>query len=275
MRGDVCMPFDHRILPDTSRALDLIVGDLIASGLTVVVAAGNSNVDACLGSPGRVPEAITVAGSDPNDARLYLDDLRASNYGSCVDIFAPAHLIPSADGTGGTSLKTGTSFAAPFVAGVAALYLQQEPWLTPAMVKSRLLSRSTQSAGLITNPGPGSPNRLLFSLVPVTMGVTSPTVDGPGQYRWTANLTGGIGHPTYQWSRRWMTPDGWLSDWELLGSGSELLLNIYAWEARFEIRVVGGSGTQSATWSQLVSGHCGHPWLACIESTTPGEEVAP
>ena len=103
-----------------STALDNAVNALINSGVTVVVAAGNSRTDACKSSPARVPAAITVAASDINDVFASF-----SNYGPCVDIIAPGVSITSAWWTSTTAINTisGTSMASPHVAGVVARLL--------------------------------------------------------------------------------------------------------------------------------------------------------
>lgn len=138
-----------------SKSLDSAVKDLVARGITVVVAAGNENVDACNGSPARAPEALTVAASDKGDRRASF-----SNKGSCVDLFAPGQQIVSAWHTGDTATQalSGTSMAAPHVAGAAALYLGAHPQARPAEVVSALLKAA---AGEKVADAAGAPNRLL------------------------------------------------------------------------------------------------------------------
>ena len=124
-----------------SVALDTAVRNSIADGVTWTVASGNENRNACNGSPSRVSEAITVSASDRSDRRASF-----SNYGSCVDWFAPGVNITSAWNTGdsATSTISGTSMAAPHTAGAAALYLQRYPSGTPASVRSALYNATTK-----------------------------------------------------------------------------------------------------------------------------------
>lgn len=142
--------------PNTSA--DAAVNTLINAGVTVVIAAGNNAGDACQRTPARVSNAITVGATDMNDARSSF-----SNFGSCLDLFAPGTSITSAWNTGDTATNTinGTSMAAPHVAGAAALYLAGNPTATPAQVTTALLNNATP--GRVTNAGNGSPNRLLFT----------------------------------------------------------------------------------------------------------------
>lgn len=136
-----------------SAALDASVERAINAGITFAVAAGNSNINACSGSPNKVPAAITVASSTSNDSRSSF-----SNWGACVDIFAPGSDITSTWHNGGTNTISGTSMATPHVAGAVALYLQAHPNATPAEVTASLKGYATQ--GKISGLN-GSPNLLL------------------------------------------------------------------------------------------------------------------
>ena len=141
-----------------SSATDTATNNLINSGVTVVVAAGNSNVDACTTSPARVANAITVGSTTSTDARSSF-----SNWGTCVKIFAPGSSITSAWYTSNTATNiiSGTSMASPHVAGAAVLVLAADNAATPATVRSRIYNKSTLNK--VTNPGAGSANRLLYT----------------------------------------------------------------------------------------------------------------
>ncbi len=141
-----------------SSMVDSAVQSVINDGVTVVVAAGNSADDACSSSPARVAGALTVAASDSSDRQASF-----SNFGSCVDLYAPGVAITSASYTSPTASATmsGTSMATPHVAGAVAVLLSQSPSLTPATVESRITSGATP--GVIAAASAGTPNRLLYS----------------------------------------------------------------------------------------------------------------
>ena len=141
-----------------SNSLDNAVKNSIADGVTYALAAGNEGINACNRSPARVAEGITVGATDSTDTRPSW-----SNFGSCLDLFAPGVSITSAWNSSNTATNTisGTSMATPHVAGVAALYLQNNPSASPATVRNALVNNAT--SGVVKNPGRNSPNRLLFT----------------------------------------------------------------------------------------------------------------
>ncbi|HEU4837035.1 MAG TPA: S8 family peptidase [Pyrinomonadaceae bacterium] len=143
-----------------SSAVDTAVANAVNDGVTFAVAAGNENQNACNVSPARAPSAITVGSTTMSDARSSF-----SNFGTCVDLFAPGSSITSAWRTSDTATNTisGTSMATPHVTGVAALFLETNPTASPATVTAAIINSSTPNK--VSNAGTGSPNRLLFSLL--------------------------------------------------------------------------------------------------------------
>ena len=141
-----------------STTIDNALTNAVNSGVTFAVAAGNSSANACNYSPARAAAAITVGATTSTDARASY-----SNFGSCLDIFAPGSGITSAwkSSDNATNTISGTSMASPHVAGVAALYLAGNPTALPSAVVSALVGNAT--TGIVTNAGSGSPNRLLFT----------------------------------------------------------------------------------------------------------------
>ncbi|MDY7224996.1 S8 family peptidase [Hyalangium rubrum] len=142
-----------------TQAVDDAVRNSIAAGVTYAIAAGNGYAsDACLSSPARVAEALTVGSTDSSDTRSNF-----SNIGSCMDIYAPGRDIVSAWSTADDATNTisGTSMASPHVAGVAALYLSVHTTATPAEVGAAIINNST--SGVVGDAGLNSPNKLLYS----------------------------------------------------------------------------------------------------------------
>lgn len=153
-----------------SPALNVAVANSVASGVTYAIAAGNSNKDACLFSPGSTAEAMTVGATTNIDSRAGY-----SNWGSCVDIFAPGNFIISLTNADDSSFitKSGTSMASPHVAGVAALYLEVYPTASPAEVVSSITSSGTKD--ILTSVDTSSPNILLYSFITQVLPSSTPT----------------------------------------------------------------------------------------------------
>ncbi|UZN04564.1 S8 family serine peptidase [Cellulomonas sp. S1-8] len=233
-------------------ALNTAVGRTTAAGLIVVGAAGNENDDACTGSPASAPSTVTTAASTRTDARADFSD-----WGSCVDLFAPGENIRSiyAPNENRVSEMSGTSMAAPHVAGVAALYLGVYPTAAPAAVTAALLGAATP--GVITRTA-GSPNRLLSSRVfplpgaPTALQVTSTSVTALS-IRWAAPTTGSV--PTeYQVS--WRTGTGsWSSQAPTAATTRTATLDGLSPGTPYEVRVTARNqyGSTSASLAAATS----------------------
>lgn len=161
---------------DVLSPVDAAVQVSINDGVTYVAAAGNEGTDACTISPGRVPDVITVGATTASDARPWF-----SNWGPCLDVFAPGTEIVSAGHKWDTqqAVQTGTSMAAPHVAGAAVRYLQNYPTASPATVAQAIRASATPS--IVTNAGTGSTRSLVYSSPATTVNwktaaAASPTV---------------------------------------------------------------------------------------------------
>jgi len=164
----------HRVLPavanmsmsgSKSSSVNTAIQNSIKAGVAYVVAAGNSSADACNYSPASTPEVLTVGATSNSDGMAGF-----SNFGSCVDLFAPGGTIITAANQSDTAavLTSGTSISSPFVAGVAALYLSLHPSATPAEVVSAIVGGAT--AGVLKSIPSGTANLLLYG----TFGASTP-----------------------------------------------------------------------------------------------------
>jgi subtilisin family serine protease len=193
----------HRIRPavanmslggSANSSEDSAVRNSIRSGVTYVVSAGNDNTDAGGQSPARVTEAITVGATDISDTRANF-----SNFGAVLDVFAPGVAITSDwfSSDTATAVLSGTSMASPHAAGVAALYLHDNPSATADIIGAGIAGNAT--SGVVVNPGPGSPNRLLYSVLPSSdfsfsfngPQTIDPSVSNTWLYTYNVNLTPG------------------------------------------------------------------------------------
>jgi subtilisin family serine protease len=138
-----------------SSTVNSAVTNLANAGVFVAVAAGNSNADACNYSPASASAVTTVAATTSSDARASY-----SNYGSCIDIYAPGSSITSTWLSGGTNTISGTSMASPHVAGVGALYKATYGDQSQSTVNSWIVNNATTS--VVTGNPAGTVNRLLF-----------------------------------------------------------------------------------------------------------------
>lgn len=240
-----------------SAALDDAVRRSIAAGVTYAIAAGNSNADACGFSPARVSEAITVGATTSSDARASY-----SNYGSCLDVFAPGSSITSSWYTSSTATNTisGTSMATPHVTGTAALYLQTNPGASPSAVATAIVSSATN--GVVASLGSGSPNKLLYAPL------TPPSGDGSGGgtggapctscTSYTGTLSGAGAYQyqpngTYYYTAVSGTHRGWLSG----PSGADFDLYLYKWNG-FAWALVARSEGSTATEQIAYAGTAGY-----------------
>ncbi len=236
-----------------NTTLDNAVSNAINMGVTFAIASGNSNADACNFSPARVAAAITVNATDINDARASF-----SNFGTCTDIFAPGMDITSSWNTSDTATNTisGTSMATPHVAGAAALWLADHPGDTPAQVATGLINASTPNK--VTNPGSGSPNRLLYTQFGAPSGVT---VTNPGSRTGTVGVATSLqmsasgGTPPYTWSASGLPPGLSINSSTGLISGTPTTAGAYTVTvtARDTANV---SGSTSFSWTINTTGGC-------------------
>jgi subtilisin family serine protease len=230
----------------TNTSVNNAMANSIAAGITYVVAAGNSNANACDFSPARVPSAITVGSTTSSDARSSF-----SNYGSCVDLFAPGSPIMSTwhASNSATNTLSGTSMASPHVAGAAAIALSANPTWSPGLVAKRLVGDAT--TGVVSSPGSGSPNRLLYA----GTGGTPPIVthflceSGNSQFTCSVSSHSYTSPVTITWRLNGTTVPAWNSLDSVFGSCTS--------STSVQVVVTNSFGSGSATWSNCRS----DPWL--------------
>lgn len=208
-----------------SQAINDAVGSSLAQGVAYSLSAGNENSNACDVSPASTPGALTVGATDITDTRAYF-----SNYGTCLDLFAPGVNITSTyiGSNTATAVFSGTSMAAPHVAGIVALFLQANPSATPFTVNA--VMRSEGAWGPIINPGPGSPNRFAR--------------------RWNATLfTQGTSRYEPDGSS-WTQPAGYIQVWLYGTSGTDPDLYLERWNGTAWLTVA--SSTSGSNQERVV-----------------------
>ena len=236
-----------------SSAVTTAVQNSIASGVTYVVAAGNSAADACGYSPAGVADALTVAAIGGSDLQAAY-----SNWGSCVDLYAPGTNIYSAVNTSDTAvdLYTGTSQAAGFVAGAAALYLQSHPSASQSEVNQAILGGAT--LGVVAGVTGGTPNRLLR----VNGGSDVPPPPPPGNAAPVASFTASCQKASCTFDARSSTDDSGIvsyawsfGDGASLTSSSPQTSHVYSTKGNYSVTVTlvvtDGGGLTSTTQKSI------------------------
>lgn len=257
-------------------ATDTAIANSIAAGVSYAVAAGNGNLfgipqDACNYTPARVPAAMTVGASDSADVKASF-----SNYGACVDWFAPGVNITSAStgSTTATSVKSGTSMSSPHTAGVAALYLQANPTATPQQVRDAIFDATTKgkvSSANTTN------NHLLYSLfAPVGGGNTPPRADDvtasgaeDSLISWTPSVSDPDAGATLTCSIASQPAQGSASVAANCLSGSYTPATNWNGAATFTYRVSDGSATDDGTVSVTITAVNDPPTAGTESYSTP------
>jgi len=255
--------------PGSQQAMKNAVDAAVNSGVVVVVAAGNSNSDACNFSPAFVPSAVTVGSTTSSDARSYF-----SNYGQCVDIWAPGSSVLSAGffSDTDTDTKSGTSMACPHVSGAAAIILSGSPDMKPSAVLRYMLD--TAYLNELTGLKEGDTNALLsvaFSDSPPAPTPAPPTTPAPAPGSWvvtgsgcgvTGDCVSSNNHPANYGNREECSIQ--------LNGDVAISVQAFDTESGYDMLTVGGvrysgtDGPQSGSYSGVIS------WSSDVSVTKSG-----
>jgi aqualysin 1 len=235
---------------------DAIEGVLDEVGSPIVLAAANYNQDACTYYPAKFGEdydgVITVGASNKNDERW-----SSSNWGNCLDIFAPGDSIRTpldAWPFESYEVRSGTSYAAPFVTGIAAIFLETNPTATPAQVWTHIADSAT--VGELSSIGTGSPDSLAFIAQAVSAEITGPMAPGPTMNQWNSNPAGGdFQDYNILWERQehfsWGS-GGWVN----LGTSQIVQITLHQDNPDFTLRVTVQSAGDVDIDSKYIYGPC-------------------
>ena len=247
-----------------NSALDSAVNNSINDGVSYAVAAGNSNANACNSSPSRVGAAMTVGSTTSSDAWSSF-----SNYGTCLDIFAPGSSITSAWHTSNTATNTisGTSMASPHVAGVAALYLQGSPSASPATVRNAIVASATP--GVLTGVGTGSPNLLLYSLFGTAPPPPPPPPGCSLAESYNGSLSGTGDADVHPGGTYFNSPSGTHRGCVRGPSGTDFDLYLYRWNG-FNWSIVARGETSSSSEDITYNGSAGYYYWRVVSYSGSG-----
>jgi len=250
-----------------SSSLDQAVRNSISSGVSYAIAAGNGNFlgiaqDACNYSPARVTEAMTIGAPSKTDAKTSW-----SNYGSCVDWFAPGNGIKSAwnSNDDATNTISGTSMATPHTTGVAALYLQANPAATPQQVRDGLFAATTK--GVVTSSNTAN-NNLLYT--PPTGFGAAPSNSPP-----TSSFTYSCSYLSCTFTDQSTDADGSVTGWawtfgDAATSNTQSPSHSYASAGTYSVKLTvtdNAGATNSSTQSVSVSAPPPPPGTATLSVT--------